>query len=116
MVRITCEGGEWRGPDIASESIDGDAAGADGGGAVDLLISIARWRLEEQLSRVSSLDTKVTAIFTLNAAVVALFGAALALSARRSCLPRVGAVRVRPRAVHRFTRIRLPRAAAARPR
>lgn len=65
---------------MASESIDGDAAGADGGGAVDLLISIARWRLEEQISRVRSLDTKVTATFTLNAAVVALFGAALALS------------------------------------
>ncbi len=65
---------------MASESIDGDAAGADGGGAVDLLISMARWRLEEQISRVSSLDNKVTATFTLTAAVVALFGAALTLS------------------------------------
>ena len=65
---------------MASESIDGGAAGADGGGAVDLLISIARWRLEEQISRVSSLDNKVTATFTLTAAVVALFGAALTLS------------------------------------
>lgn len=64
---------------MASESMDEDAASADGG-AVDLLISIARWRLEEQLNRVSSLDTKVTATFTLNAAVVALFGAALALA------------------------------------
>ena len=47
-----------------------------------LLYEIARWRLDEQLDRVRSLDNKLAATFTLNAAVVALFGAAMALAGR----------------------------------
>lgn len=47
-----------------------------------LLVSIARWRLDEQMSRIRSLDDKLAATFSLNAATVALFGAALALSDR----------------------------------
>ena len=47
-----------------------------------LLYEIARWRLDEQLDRVRSLDNKLAATFTLNAAVVALCGAAMALAGR----------------------------------
>ena len=44
-----------------------------------LLVSIARWRLDEQMIQARSLDVKLAATFSLNAATVALFGAALAL-------------------------------------
>ena len=54
--------------------------GGTAAGSVDLLVAITRWRQEEQLGRVSSLDNKVAATFSLNAAAVALFGAALAFS------------------------------------
>ena len=54
----------------------------DGAGGAAILYEIARWRLDEQLERVRSLDNKLAATFTLNAAVVALFGAAMALTDR----------------------------------
>lgn len=60
------------------------------GDAPVLLYEIARWRLDEQLDRVRSLDNKLAATFTLNAAVVALFGAAMALAGRTMPYPRVG--------------------------
>ena len=48
----------------------------------DLLYEIARWRLDEQLERVKWQDNKLAATFTLNAAVIALFGVALAFAGR----------------------------------
>lgn len=63
----------------ATDRFDGAPPAADGWG---LLVSVARWRLDEQLSRIRSLDDKLAATFSLNAATVALFGAALALSDR----------------------------------
>lgn len=54
----------------------------DDAGGVAVLYETARWRLDEQLERVRSLDNKLAATFTLNAAVVALFGAAMALADR----------------------------------
>ncbi len=60
---------------------DAQFSGDDASGAA-ILYEIARWRLDEQLERVRSLDNKLAATFTLNAAVVALFGAAMALTDR----------------------------------
>ncbi len=54
----------------------------DGAAAAAILYEIARWRLDEQLERVKSQDNKLAATFTLNAAVIALFGAALAFADR----------------------------------
>ena len=59
--------------DAGDEGSDG---GEQNGGAV--FYEIARWRLEEQLGRVDTLDNKMAATFTLNAAVIALFAAAVA--------------------------------------
>ena len=63
---------------------DGDerTLGTGDEGGPDLLYEIARWRLDEQLERVKSLDNKLAATFTLNAAVIALFGVALAFTDR----------------------------------
>lgn len=54
----------------------------DDAGGVAVLYETARWRLDEQLERVKSQDNKLAATFTLNAAVIALFGAALAFADR----------------------------------
>lgn len=48
--------------------------------SVDLLVSIARARQDDQLRHAASLSNRVGAAFSLDAAAVALFGAALALS------------------------------------
>lgn len=48
--------------------------------SVDLLVSIARARQDDQLRHAASLSNRVGGAFSLNAAAVALFGAALALS------------------------------------
>lgn len=59
-----------------------DQLGADppDSGGRALLVSIARSRLDEQMGQVRALDSKLSATFSLNAATVALFGAALTLS------------------------------------
>lgn len=54
----------------------------DDAGGIAVLYEAARWRLDEQLERVKSQDNKLAATFTLNAAVIALFGAALAFADR----------------------------------
>ena len=59
-----------------------DGEGTGSGEYDTLVLEVARWRLDEQLGRVSSLDNKIAATFTLNAAAVALFGAALAFADR----------------------------------
>ena len=47
--------------------------------AVEVLYDIALWRLQDQMSQVDSMDRKLAAMFTLTAAVIALFTAGLAL-------------------------------------
>ena len=63
---------------------EGDAAEQTAGerDSIGLFYEIARWRLDEQLERIKSLDNKLAVTFTLNSAVIALFGAALAFAAQ----------------------------------
>ena len=58
----------------------------------DLLYEIARWRLDEQLERVKWQDNKLAATFTLNAAVIALFGVAIALTTLNAIFVSVAAI------------------------
>jgi len=43
---------------------------------------IARWRLDEQIRRINTLDNRLAAVFSLSAIIVALFAAAVALPSK----------------------------------
>lgn len=47
--------------------------------AVEVFYDIALWQLQDQMSQVDSMDRKLAAMFTLTAAVIALFTAGLTL-------------------------------------
>lgn len=53
----------------SQESTEGDVA----------LYELARWRFDQQLSQIDALDRKLATILTLNAALIAVFAAAIAL-------------------------------------
>ena len=61
-------------PDEDEETIEE----VESDGAVELL-ALARWHLDEQMERIDALDRKLASTFTLNGALIALFGAAFAL-------------------------------------
>ena len=54
-----------------------DNAEVETGFGKRIFYEVARWRLDEQAQRADSLDRKLAATFTLNGALIAIFGAAL---------------------------------------
>lgn len=60
---------EERAAGVEIESVD----------AVEVLYDLAQWQLQDQMSQVDSMDRKLAAMFTLTAAVIALFTAGLTL-------------------------------------
>ena len=62
--------GDFRDADDFAESFPARAAA---------FYEIARWRLDEQLSWIKTLDNRLAAVFSLSAVIVALFAAAIAL-------------------------------------
>ena len=49
-------------------------------GSIGLFLSEVRWRRDDQIQRLSVLEQKLVTAFTLNVAVMALFGAALGIA------------------------------------
>lgn len=54
----------------------------DSSGKLTLYLDEARWRRDDQIGRVRSLDRKLATMFALNAAAIALFAAVLSFSLR----------------------------------
>ena len=59
----------------------------DRSGKLTLYLDEARWRRDDQIGRVRSLDRKLATMFALNAAAVALFAAVLSFSLREDGAP-----------------------------
>ncbi len=56
-------------------------------GKLSLYLDEARWRRDDQIGRVRSLDRKLATMFALNAAAIALFAAVLSFSLRENSAP-----------------------------
>ena len=56
-------------------------------GKLSLYLDEARWRRDDQIGRVRSLDRKLATMFALNAAAIALFAAVLSFSLREGSAP-----------------------------
>lgn len=56
-------------------------------GKLTLYLDEARWRRDDQIGRVRSLDRKLATMFALNAAAIALFAAVLSFSLREGSVP-----------------------------
>ena len=54
---------------------------------LSLYLDEARWRRDDQIGRVRSLDRKLATMFALNAAAIALFAAVLSFSLREDSAP-----------------------------
>ena len=54
---------------------DGARPDAEPSSSVAIFYELARWRLDEQIGRIESLDRKLIGTFTLNAALIALLSA-----------------------------------------
>ncbi len=59
----------------------------DRSGKLTLYLDEARWRRDDQIGRVRSLDRKLATMFALNAAAIALFAAVLSFSLREASVP-----------------------------